>query len=63
MFKKLGISFLLISFLFTGTVFSQDEEIDNEPAEEITDNDMKGDEDKAEKKEEEQSLEKVFISN
>jgi len=41
MLKKLGISILLVSFLSLGNVFAQEEEVDNEPAEEINDADKK----------------------
>ena len=41
MLKKLGISILLLAFLTMGNVFAQEEEVDNEPAEEINDSDKK----------------------
>jgi hypothetical protein len=53
MLKKLGISILLVSFLSMGNVFAQEEEVDNEPAEEINDADKK--EAKKEKKSEKKS--------
>ncbi len=53
MLKKLGISILLVSFLSMGNVFAQEEEVDNEPAEEINDADKK--EPKKEKKSEKKS--------